>query len=185
MISKVRLINFNSEKGLDRGTNKVKEVIWYFVKIIFFLSAIPYPSQLKIFLLKSFGAIVGHGIIIKPRVNIHFPWKLEIGNDVWIGEEVFLLNFEKLKIGNNVCISQRAFICGGNHDYLDPTMPYRNGSIYLMDGCWIGANSFVGPNVEVGTDTVVSVNSIISKSIPGNAIYAGNPAHFIKQRWNQ
>jgi putative colanic acid biosynthesis acetyltransferase WcaF len=134
-------------------------------------------------LLRLFGAKVGKGLVIKPRVNIHFPWKLEIGDHVWIGEEAFLLNFEKLSIGSNVCISQRAFLCGGNHDYKKPDMPYRNGQITLMDGCWIGAGSFVGPNVSIGIDSVVIAQSFISKSVPDNSIFGGNPAQFIKPRW--
>lgn len=181
--SKVRLNHFNSSLGLNRGVSKFKELIWYFIKIWFFLSAIPYPSKFKVFLLRIFGAKVGKGTVLKPRVNIHFPWKLEIGNYVWIGEEVFLLNFEKISIGNDVCISQRAFLCGGNHDYKTSSMPYRNGPIKLENGCWVGAGVFVGPNVIIGVDSVVNAQSVITKSIPENSIYGGNPAKFIKNRW--
>jgi putative colanic acid biosynthesis acetyltransferase WcaF len=182
-MSKVRLDLFDSKLGLDRGASKPKEILWYLIKIIFFLSAIPYPSKLKVFILSVFGAKIGTGVVIKPRVNIHFPWNLVIGNNVWIGEEAFLLNFELLSIGNNVCISQRAFLCGGNHDYKISSMPYRNGPITLEDGCWIGASSFVGPNVTIGTDTVVSVGSVVTQSLEGNGVYRGNPAQFIKNRW--
>jgi len=183
MKTKVRLDLFDSKKGLDRGASKPKEILWYFIKVLFFLSALPYTSNFKLILLRLFGAKIGLGVVIKPRVNIHFPWKLEIGNHVWIGEEAFLLNFEKLTIGNNVCISQRAFLCGGNHDYKVSLMPYRNGVITLQDGCWIGASSFIGPNVIIGTDTVISANSVVTKSLPENCIYSGNPIQFIKNRW--
>jgi putative colanic acid biosynthesis acetyltransferase WcaF len=182
-ISKVKLSNFDSSKGLDRGVGKLKEVLWYFVKMIFFLSAFPYPNALKTFLLKLFGAKVGSGVVIKPRTNIHMPWKISIGNYVWIGEEVFILNFEPTYIGNNVCISQRAFLCGGNHDYLDPTMPYRNGPICLQDGSWVGACCFIGPNVTIGADTIVSAGTIVTRSLGKNGIYRGNPAVYIKDRW--
>lgn len=181
--SKVRLGDFDASTGLDRGASKLKEVLWYVVKIIFFLSALPYPTSLKRMILRIFGARVGIGVVIKPRVNIHFPWKLSIGDHVWIGEEVFMLNFEQLTIGNNVCISQRVLLCGGNHNYKDPAMPYRNGPITLKDGSWIGAACFVGPNVTVGTDTVVAAGSIVTKSIYDNGIYGGNPLNFIKHRW--
>ena len=183
MKTKVRLDLFGSYIGLDRGASKRKEILWYFIKVLLFLSAIPYSSKFKVFILRFFGAKIGTGVVIKPRVNIYFPWKLEIGNHVWIGEEAFLLNFEKLTIGNNVCISQRAFLCGGNHDYKVPSMPYRNGIITLHDGCWIGASSFIGPNVIIGTDTVISANSVVTKSLPENSIYGGNPIQFIKNRW--
>ena len=63
-------------------------------------------------------------------------------------------------------------------------MPYRNGPITLKDGCWVGAGSFVGPNVEIGVDSVIIAYSVISKSVPDNSIYGGNPALFIKNRWN-
>lgn len=183
MNTNVRLDLFNSKIGLDRGASKAKEISWYFIKVLFFLSAIPYPSKFKVLLLRFFGAKIGKGLVIKPRVNIHFPWKLIIGNNVWIGEEAFLLNFELLTIESNVCISQRAFLCGGNHDYRKEEMPYRNGIITIQDGCWIGAVSFIGPNVIIGTDTVVSANSVVTKSLAENGIYSGNPVQFIKNRW--
>ncbi|HEY1194871.1 WcaF family extracellular polysaccharide biosynthesis acetyltransferase [Flavobacterium sp.] len=182
-MKKVRLDLFDSEIGLDRGASKVKEMLWYVTKVVFFLSAIPYPSKFKVFLLKVFGAKVGKGLVIKPRVNIHFPWKLIVGDNCWIGEEVFLLNFELLTIGNNVCISQKVFVCGGNHDYKDPTMPYRNGVIVLEDGSWVGASSFVGPNVKIGINTIVSVGSVVTKSLPENGVFSGNPLQLVKERW--
>lgn len=182
-MTKVRLDLFDSKIGLVRGSGKLKEIIWYLVKVIFFMSAFPFPSKFKVNILRLFGAIIGRGVVIKPRVNIHFPWKLVIGNHVWIGEEAFLLNFELLSIGNNVCISQRAFLCGGNHDYKRASMPYRNGPITLADGSWVGANVFVGPNVTIGVDTVVSAGSVVTQSLAENGIYRGNPVQFIKNRW--
>lgn len=181
--SKVELKNFNPNIGLNRGTGKIKEILWYLIKVLFFLTALPYSNSLKCLLLRLFGAKIGRGVIIKPRVNIHMPWKLSIGDYVWIGEEVFILNFEPIVIGNNVCVSQRTFICGGNHDYKRQSMPYRNGSIFLKDGCWIGASCFISPNVTIGTDCVVTACSVVTKSLSENAIYTGNPAVFIKKRW--
>ena len=183
MNPKVRLDLFDSADGLVRGASIYKEMLWYLIKVCFFLSSLPFSSKFKVFLLRKFGAKIGNGVVIKPRVNIHFPWKLEIGNHVWIGEEVFLLNFEILKIGNNVCISQRAFLCGGNHDYKDVAMPYRNGPITIDDGSWIGAGVFVGPSVSIGSNTVITAYSVVTKSLPQNGIFQGNPIQFVKNRW--
>jgi putative colanic acid biosynthesis acetyltransferase WcaF len=183
IVSKVRLKDFNPNIGLNRGASKWKEMCWYIFKIIFFISAVPYPMKLKVYLLKLFGAKIGNGVVIKPRVNIHFPWKLEIGHDVWIGEEVFILNFEKVIIESDVCISQRTFLCGGNHNYKDPSMPYRNGPITLRAGSWIGANCFVGPNVTVGVDTVITVGSVVTANVDSNLVCRIWPGEFKKPRW--
>ncbi len=181
--SRVRLEGFNPSKGLSRGASKFKEISWYTIKVFFFLSAIPYPTNFKIFLLRLYGAEVGKNITLKPRVNIHFPWKLKIGNNVWIGEESFLLNFEELAIGNNVCVSQRVFLCGGNHNFKDPTMPYRNGPISLRDGCWVGACCFIGPGVCVGEDTVLTVGSIVTSSVGSNLVCRKGNSDLMKVRW--
>lgn len=182
-VSRVRLKDFNPG-DFDRGAGKFKEIVWYLFKMLFFLTAIPYPSSLKVRILRMFGAKVGSGIVIKPRVNIHFPWKLEIGNDVWIGEEACILNFEKVVICSNVSISQRVFLCGGNHNYKDTAMSYRNGPIVLEDGVWVGACCFIGPGVTIGYDTVVTAGSVVTANLSSNGIFRGDPAIFIKHRWN-
>ncbi len=181
--SKVTLAKFDASIGLDRGASKLTEILWYLTKMLFFMSAFPFPSSFKVFVLRRFGARVGSGVILKPRVNIHFPWKLVLGDDVWIGEEVFILNFECCTIASNVCVSQRVFLCGGNHDFRKPDMPYRNGPITLHQGSWVGAGTFVGPGVQIGTDSIITAGSVITSSVEGNGIYRGNPARQISVRW--
>lgn len=78
----------------------IKRILWYLVNVVFFKSSIPYPSKIKVALLRIFGAVVGNGVVIKPCVNIKYPWFLEIGTFVWIGEEVWIDNLADVKIGN-------------------------------------------------------------------------------------
>ena len=180
---KTRLDQFDAEKGLDRGRSKAVEAVWYLLKCVFLLSALPWPMGVKAKLLRAFGAKIGNGVVIKPRVNVHFPWKLEVGDHAWIGEEVFILNFEPVKIGAQACISQRAFLCTGNHDYRDPQFSYRNAPITIGGGAWIGAGVFVGPGVEVGDEAVAAAGSVITRNVPANAVVAGNPASERGPRW--
>uniref|UniRef100_UPI004049D668 WcaF family extracellular polysaccharide biosynthesis acetyltransferase n=1 Tax=Fulvivirga sp. TaxID=1931237 RepID=UPI004049D668 len=183
MSSRVRLDQFVAEDGLDRGKPKIVEMLWYLVKMIFFLSAFPWPSGLKALLLRLFGAKIGQGVLFKPRVNIHMPWKLTIGDYCWIGEEVFLLNLEPINIGSHVCISQRAFICTGNHNYKASQMPFMGSSITIANGAWVGAQVFVGPGVTIGIDAVITVGSILTSNAEAGMITGGNPATAIKPRW--
>lgn len=158
-------------------------VSWYITKLTFILSALPWPNKLKAQILKRFGAKIGENLLIKPRVNVHLPWMLEIGNHTCIGEEVFILNFRKVVIGSHCCISQRAFLCTGNHDFRDPSMPFRNAPITIKDGAWVGAQSFVAPGVTIGTDCVITAGSVVLEDMPDNMICSGNPCRPTKPRW--
>jgi len=182
-VLRVRNDLFNAAEGLDRGRPFLIEAIWYAVKCALFLNPLPIPSAIKCFVLRCFGARVGNGVVIKPRVNIHFPWKLTLGNHVWIGEEVFILNFEPVVIADQCCVSQRAFLCTGNHDYRKPAMPYRNQPITIESGAWIGAQVFVSPGVTVGSDAVIAAGSIVTRSQPSGMVCAGNPCAPVRKRW--
>jgi putative colanic acid biosynthesis acetyltransferase WcaF len=116
-------------------------------------------------------------------VNIHFPWKLVVGDYTWIGEEAWILNFEPISIGKHCCVSQRAFLCGGNHDFAMIDMRYRNGPIRLADGVWIGAQAFVAPNVIIEEDVVVTAGSVVTTRLPAGMVCGGFPCKPIKPRW--
>lgn len=164
------------------GANKPTQIVWYFINIIFFKSSLPYPSALKTYLLKLFGAKIGSGVKFKPCINIKFPWKLTIGNDCWIGEKVWIDNLDEIIIEDNVCISQGAFLLTGNHDYKKETFDLITGKIVLKSGVWIGAKSTVCPNVVCYENAILSVGSIATKNLLENTIYAGNPAIEIRKR---
>ena len=97
------------------GASYPKQLIWYFVNVLFFKSSFNPFSSLKVALLRAFGAKVGRGVVIKPSVNIKYPWKLSIGDYSWIGEEVWIDNLDQVKIGANCCISQGALLLCGSH----------------------------------------------------------------------
>ncbi len=172
---RVRLDLFDPARGLERGRARWVEALWYLCKCAFFLSPLPWPGAVKRFLLRRFGARVGVGVVIKPRVNIHFPWKLTLGDHCWLGEECWLLDFEPIEIGAHACVSQRAFLCGGNHDFRRPDFAYRNGPIRVGAGAWVGAQVFVAPGVTIGDEAVVTAGSVVTKDLPPARICSGNP----------
>ena len=174
---------FDPRKGLERGRPAWVEALWYLCKCAFFLTPLPFPGAFKRMLLRAFGARIGRGVVLKPRLNIHLPWKLSVGDFSWLGEEVFILNFEQVSIGCHCCISQRVFLCTGNHDYRLPDMPYRNAPITIEDGAWVGAQVFVAPGVTIGSDSVVMAASVVTRSQPGAMVCGGNPCAPVKPRW--
>ena len=156
--------------------------LWYVVNYFIFNTALPWPYTLKAFLLRRFGAQVGAGLVIKPKVRIKNPWRLQLGNYCWIGESVWIDNLEDVRIGHNVSISQGAMLLTGNHDYTRSDFPYRLGKIVLEDGVWIGAQAVVCPGVTCHSHAILTVGSVAAKSLESWSIYAGNPALFIRPR---
>ena len=174
---------FDPTDGLDRGRPKWFEAIWYLAKCFLFLTPFPVPSALKRSVLRFFGARIGRGVVIKPRVNIHLPWKLTVGDFSWIGEEALILNFEPVTIGAHCCISQRAFLCTGNHDYRKPAMPYRNRPVTVEDGGWVGAQAFVAPGVTIRNEAVILAGSVVTTDPPPRTVCGGNPCTPLRPRW--
>lgn len=166
----------------DRGAGKVKESLWLLVSLVLFRLCPFSFSALKRVVLRMFGAGVGRNVTIKPQVKITFPWKLTLGDHVWLGEECWLLNLEHIMIGSHVCISQRAFLCTGSHDYKQVRFDLITRPIKLADGAWVGAGCWVGPGVTLGSHAVLTAGSVATKDLAAHGIYRGNPAVLVKQR---
>lgn len=158
------------------GKNAIVRGLWYFTNAFIFNNAWwPYYG-LKRALLRCFGAKIGRGVVIKPSVNIKYPWHLSIGDYSWIGENVWIDNLDDITIGANCCISQGALLLCGNHDYTKETFDLKTASIQIKDGAWIGAKAIVCPGVTIEEDAVLTVNSVASKNISAHSIWQGNPA---------
>ena len=171
-------------RGYTPGRGILVRLLWYVCNAALFTTWLLPLSGPKRRLLRMFGARIGDGVVIKPRVNIHFPWKLSVGEHAWIGEEVFILNLEPVSIGDHCCISQRVFLCTGNHDFRQPAMPYRNAPIIIADGAWVGAQSFVAPGVTIAEEAVVAAGSVVTKNQPTRMVCGGNPCVPLTRRWS-
>jgi len=164
------------------GASLIKQWLWYFTNVIFFINPLNPFSFLKILLLKSFGASIGRSVIVKQSINIKYPWKLVVGDNTWIGEKVWIDNLAKITIGKNVCLSQGAMLLTGNHDFSKQTFDLMIKEINIEDGVWIGSNSIVCPGINCGSHAVLCVMSVANKDLAPFTIYQGNPAIAIKQR---
>ena len=160
----------------------VKRFCWYWVNTVFFKSGVFPFYGLKRILLKLFGAKIGKGVLVKPFVNIKYPWLLELGDHIWIGEHVWIDNLAKITIGNNVCLSQGAFLLTGNHDYTKQAFDLIVQPIILEEGVWIGANAIVCPGVVCHQYALLTVGSVATAGLAAYTINAGNPAVKIKDR---
>ncbi len=114
-------------------------ILWHFINALFVYNHWNLSSGLKVKMLRLFGAKIGTGVVLKPGINVKYPWNLEIGDCSWIGENAWLDSLAPIKIGNNACISQGTYFCTGNHDWTDPAFGLIVKPIVVEDGAWVGA----------------------------------------------
>ena len=174
-------LSIYDNSDFDRGASVWKEGVWYLVRWIFFQTSFPWPSGLRVALLRLFGAKIGQGVVVRANVNISFPWRLRIGDHVWIGEDVGILSLAPVTIESNVCISQRAYLCTGSHDFRREDFKLNVEPITVRAGSWVAAAAFVGPGVEVGAGAVVAAGSVVFENVSPNTLVQGNPARVISQ----
>lgn len=153
-----------------------KRILWYFINILVYQHGLLPINGLKIFLLKLFGAKVSKGVVIKPSVNIKYPWKLTIGEYSWIGENVWIDNLSDVYIGNSVTISQGALLLTGSHDATKESFDFLSSQIILEDGVWIGAKAVVFGGVTCHSHAILGIASVAEKNLEPYVIYKGNPA---------
>ena len=180
-MSQVDLRSF-SVGQFSKGAGKLKISLWYFVNALFVRASWNPFMGVKILLLRLFGAKIGKGLVIKNNVIIKFPWKLKIGDNVWLGEGCWLDNLDNITIGDNVCISQGALLITGNHDYTKSDFPYRNAPIIIENGAWIGAKAVVAPGVRIASHSILTLGTIMTKDTEPYGIYQGNTGVKIKER---
>lgn len=177
----VELSRYNN-KGYNPGRGRLTRTVWYICNMLIFDSYLLPISSIKVFILRFFGAKIGRNAVIKPNVNIKYPWFLEIGDNVWMGEGVWIDNLCKVEMGNNVCISQGAYISTGSHNYGKETFDLVIGSVKIEDGVWVGARSIICLGVILKTHSVINAGSVVTKDTEPFTVYQGNPAQPIRER---
>lgn len=179
----VRMDAFQN-RWFTRGRPAIVELLWMFLQAIFVSSSIPGSAHRKL-LLRLFGAKLGKGVVVKPRFRVKFPWRLEVGDHSWLGEDVWIDNLAEVKIGSHCCLSQGAFLCTGSHDWSLPNFDLIVKPITLERGAWVAAKSVVSPGVTLHEGAVLALGSLAISDLEPWSVYIGTPAVFQKARQNQ
>jgi putative colanic acid biosynthesis acetyltransferase WcaF len=165
----------------SRGRPRFIEALWLLAQSVLVSSRIP-GSAHRCWLLRAFGARVGKRVRIKPGVRVKFPWRLEIGDHSWVGEDVWIDNLAPVTIASNCCISQRAYLCTGSHDWSRPTFDLIVRPIHIEQAAWVAACSTIGPGVTVGEGAVLGLGSVATRDLEPWTIYSGAPAKPVRKR---
>lgn len=171
-----------SNPPLPGNRNRLWCFAWYVVSTFLFEGPVHLPYAVKAAVLRMFGARVGHGLVVKPRVRIKYPWFLVMGDHVWLGEEVWIDSLGPVTLGSDICVSQGAYLCTGNHDWRDPRFTRFLRPIEVHDQAWIGARAILCPGATIGRGAVLAAGTVLAGSAQAGMIYRGNPAACIGPR---
>ena len=110
---------------------------WWMVQMVFFKTSPQFMYGWRRFLLRCFGARIGEKVMIRPSAHIQFPWKLEVDDYSWIGDEVVLYNLDQIKIGSHTVVSQRSYLCTGTHEHWKTDFSIHTKPIIIQSQCWL------------------------------------------------
>ncbi|MFN2509538.1 MAG: DapH/DapD/GlmU-related protein [Chthoniobacterales bacterium] len=120
--------------------------------------------------------------------------------DFTLMNAAFLLAEERIEIGSHCLFSWNVAIADCDFHPLEAAQrrvdaqalapffenrparpPLRSAPVTIGDNVWIGLNAVILKGVTIGDNSVVAAGSVVTKSIPANALVAGNPATVVRR----
>ena len=127
---------------------------------------------------------------VGPRVEVEPPFYCDYGENIHVGDGLFM-NFDCVILDcARVDIGRNAFIGPGVHIYAayHPTDPTTRNSgmelaapVKIGDDCWIGGHVTICPGVTIGDGTTLGTGSVVVKDVPARILAAGNPCRVIRK----
>lgn len=117
------------------------------------------------------------------RISILRAAGIKIGKSCFVGANVYFdeMRPDLIEIGSQVTITTGSHII--SHFYNPPTGRYFYGKVRIGSRVFIGMNSLIINAVDIADGAVIAAGSVVSKDIPREEIWGGNPARFIKKRY--
>ena len=116
------------------------------------------------------------------------PFFTDCGKNIHLGKNVFInagCRFQDqggIYIGDGTFIGHNVILATLNHD-LNPNTraDMYPKPIHIGKKVWIGSGAIVLPGISIGDNSVIAAGSVVTKNVPENVVYGGNPAKFIKK----
>lgn len=156
--------------------------LWGLVELLVVTNPLQISSSLRVRALRAFGAQIGEGVILRPRVRVKLPWKLSVGDRSWIGEGVWLHNQDQLTIGSDVVLSQDTFVTTGSHAFRTD-MGLTTRPVVIEDGAWVTSRCIVLAGVRIGRSALVTPGTVVRSDVPAGALFGARGGEVLGQRF--
>jgi acetyltransferase-like isoleucine patch superfamily enzyme len=131
----------------------------------------------------------GSDVQLSPTISLRNGERIEVGSRSRIGDDCALWAGDesgRIVIGEDCLFGPQVYITASNYR-IDPgtpvyAQPKEERDVVIGDCCWLGARVLVLAGVTLGAGCVVGAGSVVTQSLPPNAIAVGVPARVVKVR---
>jgi acetyltransferase-like isoleucine patch superfamily enzyme len=120
------------------------------------------------------------------KVRVH-EGRVEIGAKTVLGQECTISAFQHVSIGRECIVADRVMLIDFDHGVTEVERPIRAQGIYKRDvrvgnNVWIGYGACILRGARVGDNCVVGTNTVVTRSVPEDAVVGGVPVRVLRMR---
>src|SRR4051812_3135388 len=125
---------------------------------------------------------IGHGTKIRAHEG-----EVSIGAKTVMGQECTISSFQHVSIGRECIVADRVMLIDFDHGVVEVERPVRAQGIYKRDvhvgnNVWVGYGASFLRGATVGDNAVIGTLSVVTKSVPANAVAGGAPVRVLRMR---
>lgn len=176
-INKLEYISFNEEIFED-----INSVLEKTSKLTYELNnGYKSPKEVRDIVSKITGDKIEESVQILTPFNTDFGMNIKIGESVFINKECMFVDLGGIEIEDNVLIAPSVKILSVNHPLdREKRRDVILKKVKVKKNAWIGAGAIICPGVTIGENSIIAAGSVVTKDVPDNCVYGGNPAKYIK-----
>jgi acetyltransferase-like isoleucine patch superfamily enzyme len=129
-----------------------------------------------------YGCIVGDntkiGAFVEIQKNATIGRNCKISSHTFICEGVVIE--DEVFVGHNVTFINDKYPRAASNGRLQTEADWRVEGTIVKRGASIGSGVTILSNVTIGENAIIGAGSVVTRDVPANAIYAGNPARLMR-----